>query len=136
MRVGRDIGAICRKCGDVWHVVVAVVGGRIAKVECKQCGARHRYRAPEGEVQQAAGGGPIRKQSESGRRKRSPALIPADPSRPPRAYRPSDCYRAGDRVRHARFGEGIVQSVAGPHKVHVLFTSGAKTLIQGRGAGD
>lgn len=133
MRVGSDIGAICRKCGDVWHVVVAVVNGRIAKVECKQCGARHRFQRPEGGVRESARPASLRGRSGSGHGKRPAPVVAADPSRPPRAYRPSEHYRAGDRVRHESFGEGVVQSVAGPHKVHVLFTSGAKTLIHGRG---
>src|SRR5678815_1711262 len=35
--VGADVEALCSKCGDVWHVVVAKVGERIVKVQCKQC---------------------------------------------------------------------------------------------------
>ena len=31
--VGADIEALCGKCGDTWHVVVALVNGKIAKVE-------------------------------------------------------------------------------------------------------
>ena len=30
--VGEDIEALCGKCGQVWHVVMAKVGTRIAKV--------------------------------------------------------------------------------------------------------
>jgi len=46
--VGADVEALCSKCGDVWHVVVAKVGEKIAKVQCKQCGGYHRYRSPHG----------------------------------------------------------------------------------------
>ena len=42
--VGQDIESICNKCGDVWHVVVAKVGDKIAKVQCKECNGYHRYR--------------------------------------------------------------------------------------------
>ena len=31
-RVGADIEALCSKCGDVWHVVVAMVGPEIVRV--------------------------------------------------------------------------------------------------------
>ena len=31
-KVGQDIESICGKCGDVWHVVVAMNGTAIAKV--------------------------------------------------------------------------------------------------------
>jgi hypothetical protein len=44
--VGADIEALCSKCGDVWHVVVAKVGEAVVKVQCKQCGGYHRYKSP------------------------------------------------------------------------------------------
>ena len=46
--VGADVEALCSKCGDVWHVVVAKVGEAIVKVQCKQCGGYHRYKSPHG----------------------------------------------------------------------------------------
>ena len=46
--VGADVEALCSKCGDVWHVVVAKVGAQIVKVQCKQCGGYHRYKSPHG----------------------------------------------------------------------------------------
>jgi len=42
--VGQDIEALCGRCGQVWHVVMAMMGDRIAKVVCKRCGGHHRYR--------------------------------------------------------------------------------------------
>ena len=42
--VGQDIEAMCGRCGQVWHVVMAKMGDRIAKVVCKRCGGHHRYR--------------------------------------------------------------------------------------------
>ena len=48
--VGADVESLCAKCGDVWHVVVAKVGDRIARVQCKQCGAPHRLKPPGGPV--------------------------------------------------------------------------------------
>jgi len=128
MRVGRDIGAICRKCGDVWHVVVAVVDARIAKVECKQCGGRHAYRAAAGEADAA----PRRRTTAKARTRKSPTVVEADLSRPARPYRASDRYEAGDRVLHPSFGEGVVQAIAGPTKVHVLFAGGPRTLVHAR----
>jgi len=29
---------MCGRCGQVWHVVMAKMGDRIAKVVCKRCG--------------------------------------------------------------------------------------------------
>jgi len=125
MRVGADIQAACRKCAE----------GRIANVECGECGARHRYRA-------AAGASPARKSSVSprGARSRSAArkakpIVAADPSRPRRPFRTSDTYAVGDRVVHPSFGEGVVQAITGATKVEVLFEVGAKTLVHSRTAG-
>lgn len=135
MRVGRDIGAICRKCGDVWHVVVAVVDGRIAKVECKQCGGRHRYKPADGEAAPRARRTTSKSTSASARaRAAKTELIVADPSRPPRSYAASESYTQGDRVVHPNFGEGVVQAITGPTKVQVLFASGEKTLVHARKA--
>ena len=47
--VGSDIEAMCKVCGDVWHVIVAKIGEKITKVECKQCGKQHRFK-PTGDA--------------------------------------------------------------------------------------
>lgn len=130
MRVGSDIGGICGRCGDVWHVVVAVVDGRIAKVECKQCGARHRHRPADDEPRRGA----ARQASRTRKPGRaSKPVVDADPSRPRRPFRATDTYAVGDRIVHPSFGEGVVQALRGPTKVEVLFEAGPKVLVHGRG---
>ena len=47
--VGSDIESMCNSCGDVWHVIVAKVGEKITKVQCKQCGKQHRFQ-PTGDA--------------------------------------------------------------------------------------
>ena len=42
--VAKDIEAVCSKCGESWHVIVAVSDGKIAQVQCKSCGGYHKYR--------------------------------------------------------------------------------------------
>jgi hypothetical protein len=128
MRVGGEVQAVCRKCGTVWHVVIALADGRIANVECGDCGARHRYRPA---AAAKAGKRPAAK-ARAPRRAAAP-LVEADLSRPCRPFRPSDTYEVGDRIRHEHFGEGVVQAVRGPTKVEVLFGVGPKTLVHGRG---
>lgn len=134
MRVGSDLEAVCRKCGEVWHVVIAKIDGRIVKVECKQCGARHAYRPVPG-----AGAAPATRRaarrgasSSRTRSRAKPPIVAADPSRPPRPFRTTETYQAGDRVVHATFGEGVVQAVTGTTKIEVLFEVGPKTLVHGR----
>ena len=129
MRVGADVEAICGPCGEVWHVVVAVAPGRPAQVECKECGARHRYRAVGGTP-----AAPRRTARATGRstRKPAPALVEADLSKPVRPFRTTDTYAAGERVKHPAFGAGVVQAVKGPSKVEIQFDAGPKVLVHGR----
>ncbi len=137
MRVGSDIEAICKKCGDVWHLVIALADSRIAKVECRECGARHRYRGVKRENEAVRGKPAARATSSRARALKQkqavqkPAVM-ADESRPRRAFRMTDTYAVGDRVLHASFGEGVVQEVAAPTKIVVLFDVGSKTLVHGR----
>jgi hypothetical protein len=129
MRVGSDLEAVCRRCGDVWHVVIALTGGRVAKVECRECSARHAYRAVRG-----ASPGPERpKPGGRARRSRKASIVEADPSRPRRPFSPRESYEVGDRVTHPSLGEGVVQAVNGPTKVEILFAVGTKTMVHGRG---
>jgi hypothetical protein len=129
--VGQDIEALCGKCGTVWHVVMAKMGERIAKVVCKRCHGQHRYRLENG----APDAGPA---TEGRRPTRSttarvaaptPRAVPAfDPAIPPRRYSPSEVFAAGDRVSHPTFGVGVVAAFPGPGKVEVIFPAGARVL--------
>ncbi len=135
--VGQDIEDICTRCGDTWHVVMAKVDDRVAKVVCKLCGGQHNYR---GEPSTPA---PTPSASSwPGRRRRTtkrvpvtpPAPPPFDPSRPPRAYSPRDGYTIGERLIHPTFGTGVVSGSPGPGKVEVIFPAGARTLASAKAA--
>ncbi len=129
--VGEDIEDICTRCGDTWHVVMAKVGDRVAKVVCKLCGSQHNYR---GDKQPSSAGGA--KSSWSVGRKRkiakaaptAPAPVVFDPSKPPRPYAPKDDYRVGERVTHRTFGIGVVSATPAPGKIEVHFPGGLRTL--------
>src|SRR5262249_9625241 len=130
--VGADIESICSKCGDVWHVVVAKVGDKIAKVQCKQCNGLHRYKPPGGPVAAPRGAAPVRA--------RKPAPVPAPTtaaalSRRVRRYAPADAYTPGDRVNHPSFGLGVVESSPGPGKMQVFFPGGRRVLAQAKAPG-
>lgn len=134
--VGEDIEALCGRCGQVWHVVMAKMGDRIAKVVCKRCGGHHSYRLEKpvgGETAAAAGAAkkaPVRRAT---RRPTGPVpvvAIPAfDPSKPPRPYAAKDNYAAGERVAHPTFGVGVVTGSPGPGKVEIAFPSAARVLV-------
>jgi len=135
--VGQDIEAMCGRCGQVWHVVMAKMGDRIAKVVCKRCGGHHRYRdenadaassdAPARPRRPAFGSG--RRANRSARASAAPTdLPPFDPAKPPRTYAARDSYIAGERVAHPTFGVGVVSGSPGAGKVDVVFSSGSRVL--------
>jgi len=132
--VGADIEALCSKCGDVWHVVVAKVGEEIVRVICKECGAQHRYRHPSK--------APTRRSSSSSSSPRAPRApkvverfatpaVAADLSKPVRPYKASEQFEVAERIEHPKFGQGVVEATE-PGKVTVFFAVGRKILVQAR----
>lgn len=134
---------MCGRCGQVWHVVMAKMGDRIAKVVCKRCGGHHRYRDDNAAADSSgdAGARPRRPTFGSGRRSTrtqrtqsaTPELPPFDPAKPPRTYAARDSYVAGERVSHPTFGVGVVSGSPGAGKVDVVFGSGARVLACAKG---
>lgn len=133
--VGVDIEALCSKCGDVWHVVVAMVGDTIAKVQCKECGGYHRYRSGKAAAKTAKTTTTKRKSAASKVSARiDTAQVEPDLSRPVRVYRASEPFALGDRIDHPTFGMGIVDGIPGDGKIDVFFPSGRKVLAQAKAA--
>lgn len=133
--VGADVEALCSKCGDVWHVVVAKVGDKIAKVHCKQCGGDHRYKSPHNapaEKKLPAAIRPAREPKAPVERFEKPA-VSADLTKPAKPYRASELYEVGERIEHPSFGQGVIE-IAEPGKVTVFFASGRRVLVQAKAA--
>lgn len=133
--VGADVEALCSKCGDVWHVVVAKVGDTIAKVQCKQCGGYHRYKSPHGAPaakKLPATNRPPREVKTPVERFERPAVA-ADLTKPARPYRASESFEVGERIDHPSFGQGVIE-LAEPGKVTVFFGSGRRVLVQAKAA--
>jgi len=135
--VGADIESLCAKCGDVWHVVVAKEGDKIAKVQCKQCGAYHRYKSVRGATEAQKRPNPFapkppREPKAPVERFEKPAIA-ADLTKPSRPYRASERYAAGERVDHPSFGQGVVEIVDGG-KITVFFATGRRVLVQAKDA--
>lgn len=129
--VGADIAALCSKCGDVWHVVVAKVGEQIVKVQCKECGGYHRYKDPSGKAAKKSSTPRAPREHKVVERFEAPAVA-ADLSRPVRKYAASEKYEVGDRVDHPTFGTGTVEIVE-TGKVTVFFAVGRKVLVHAKG---
>ena len=133
--VGADVEALCSKCGDVWHVVVAKVGQQIVKVQCKQCSGYHRYKSPHGaaaDKKLPATHRPPRESRPPVERFEKPAVA-ADLSKPSRPYRASEQFEVGERIEHPAFGQGVIE-VAEPGKITVFFPSGRRVLAQAKTA--
>ena len=131
--VGSDVESMCNSCGDVWHIVIAKVGEKITKVECKQCGKRHRFR-PTGDAPAANLAPPKRSASKRPRRRVAAAEAPSvalDPGRPTRRYALSERFALDEQIEHAKFGRGVVCEVE-PNKIRVRFPGGIKTLMHGK----
>lgn len=132
--VGSDVESYCGKCKrETWHVVLAMVDGAIAKVQCKLCDAQHRYRRP--------GSATPKKPKASSGRARKPAqpvetpgpAVEADTKRPIRKYKASEQFEVTERVDHVKFGLGVVEQ-SEPGKVTIWFPGGRKVLAQARQA--
>lgn len=134
--VGADIESICSKCGDVWHVVVAKVGDKIVKVQCKQCGALHRPKAPQPPPKAARTARAPSRAPATGRGRSASAELPSpaqpDPSRTSQPYKVTTWFNVGDQVQHPTFGLGLVAELPSPGKVQIRFAEGMKLLIHGR----
>lgn len=144
--VGADVEALCSKCGDVWHVVVAKVGQQIVKVQCKQCSGYHRYKSPHGAPPEKKLPAAIRPPKEAGETKTAAAkpaakpverfekpAVAADLSKPSRTYRASESFDVGERVDHPSFGQGVIE-LSEPGKITVFFASGRRVLVHAKSA--
>lgn len=141
--VGADVEALCSKCGDVWHVVVAKVGEQIVRVICKECGGQHRYRSPHGAPKDKRQPTIASKNAAAAARAEKPAAskapverfekpaVAADLSKPVRQYSAILKYEVGERVEHPQFGQGVIE-VAEPGKITVFFAVGRRVLAQSK----
>lgn len=133
--VGADVEALCSKCGDVWHVVVAKVGEAIVKVQCKQCGGYHRYKSPHGAPKEKRQPSlstpkPPREPKAPVERFEKPAVA-ADLTKAVRNYSAVLRYEVGERVEHPMFGQGVIE-VSEPGKITAFFASGRRVLAQSK----
>ncbi len=139
--VGKNIDAFCSRCGfTLAHVVLYEVGGAVQGVQCKTCGAQHRYRGARTGVSRDIAA--ERRRSREAPRPRPP-VRPSDSrvwqqrsaAAPPDAvvwdYRLTERYETGDILNHPQFGRGFVEA-ATADRMEVIFREGRKTLAMNR----
>lgn len=135
--VGNDVEALCNTCGDVWHVIVAKIGDKVTKVECKQCGKQHRFKptgdAPEANLKPAKRTvvSAASKAKSPSRARTTTTEIVHDPYKAVRPYALSERFELGEQIQHKKFGPGVVCGVE-DDKIRVNFNEGLKVLLHGR----
>ena len=139
LKVGGELEAWCTSCRQMkWHVIVALVAGRPAKVECHGCHKQHQYRAtPPGTPAEGSARSPRARASRP-----AAAAAPTDDldamiagrGGEARAYSPNERFEVNDVVRHPSFDVGVVTATPAPQKVEIAFRDGRKILLHDRGA--
>jgi hypothetical protein len=136
-KAGQEIDAYCTRCKlDLTHKIVAVVGNKPVRVECRTCYGIHNYRPPRS----AAAATPAAPRSaprvagaSPGKSARSapapePSLAPPDHAHI-MIYRPADRFSTGSWISHKTFGVGLVLRELSPTKIEVRFESDTKVLV-------
>lgn len=129
--------ARCTRCREVTnHTIVAMVGERVARVQCNTCSGVHNYKSavePKAPTVKAAAAkaAPASRKSPKGTAaaelKEWETLRPAMQAERALPYTMVGKYKLNDLVNHPTFGLGVVKSV-GVSKVEILFEGGKKLL--------
>ena len=130
LAAGGHIAAKCTKCKDTTnHTIIALVDGKVAKVECNTCGGLHKYRPPTAKkapsktraaATKAAKINKIEVEWET-------HLDNADPTTAT-SYSMKMGAKTGLLIQHPNFGLGRVISTTKPNKMEVFFQDGIKIL--------
>lgn len=151
LKTGGEVDSFCTKCRMMLnHRIIAMVGPKPVRVECSTCGSHHNFREyPPGEAPRATSSGS--KVSAVGAGPRAPRVshvAKAEQERRDREqqwekaiagkamgdfkrYNVGGTFTAGELIRHAKFGDGVVTRVIDANKVEILFKDEARTLAQG-----
>ena len=135
---GTVIEAKCTRCRTVMnHTIVAMVGDKIARVECNACHGTHNYHPLKPPKEPAAAKAAPKKAPVPRKAKVDPETAAREewaalqPDMDPDKAIPYDMerkYRMNALLLHPLFGLGIVKAVLPPNKVSVLFSDAKKLL--------
>lgn len=133
-KVGGDTLSYCGKCKrELSHVIVSMVGNRVARVECKTCRSQHNHK----------GAAPVSRGSRTSSGPKKVATVrvrevweqkrQALRGKVPLNYNVKEVFKLGDVIQHPQFGMGFVEEVKKGGKITVLFSETEKILIHGMG---
>lgn len=137
---GDELLAYCGACKmDLMAVVVAKVGPKIARVQCKTCKKERAYRPPKGLSEPAKGsaGGASRSARGAAAESRTveeewTKLMAGAAAARKVKYTPKAQLQLGDVIDHPTFGQGVVTKLSHPDKASVLFREDLKMLVHSR----
>jgi hypothetical protein len=138
LSAGGFVETRCTRCRDIKnHTIVAMVGEKIARVECNTCHGTHNYHPLKADKGTASARDPQKKAATTRTARPDPAAaaaaewealqsgMDASQSIP---YDMNGKHRLGTLLLHPVFGLGIVRLVMPPNKIEVLFQGGKKLL--------
>lgn len=120
----------CSKCKEATnHTIVAMVGSKVARVECNICGSVHNHRdTKEPGVRRERN---VRKPAAPRKTRHletwESIIAEADKSNVV-VYNMQTPVKTGDLISHPTFGLGKVTSTTRPNKMEVIFEQGVKLL--------
>lgn len=140
--VASELLAYCTSCRmDLNHIVVAMKGDRVAKVECQTCKKIHVYKTPKGITTpdttkkkrgaKASKGVDDAAQNATSITAEWEKLMSLHREAPRKTYNTKASFALGDKLDHPTFGEGIVGKLIFPNKLEVVFKANIKILIHG-----
>jgi hypothetical protein len=135
-KTGHDIDSFCRKCKMLLaHVIIAMDGASVAKVECKTCRSIHAYKpekaTPARATKKASASTTTRTKKVSSEDSYTDMMRGQDLSRALR-YKPQAVFEEGHVLNHPTFGFGVVTRLLDGSKIDVLFPIGSKILVHNR----
>jgi len=128
LSTGGDTDSYCTKCKlSLEHIILAMNGGVVVKVQCKTCGSIHKFRGMPGLGPKSPGRrgsallSPEKTQElwEAAVREAAGAEMP---------YSMEGAYHVGDVIIHNTFGKGVVQMIFF-EKCSVLFRDKKRVLV-------
>ena len=132
--VAKESMAYCTSCKiDLNHMVVAMKGDRIAKVQCLTCKKEHTFKAPKGATEPKKKRGKAAKETPEEKASTVEAewekLMATHKDAPLKSYNTKGQFLLGDKLNHPTFGHGIVGKLIYPNKLEVIFKNDIKVLI-------
>lgn len=130
LSAGKEVDSMCTKCRlELGHLIVAMVGDKIAKVKCKTCGSVHNYREAKKTVSAVKKTTTskmskeiVKKAELSWEDRVSRAKGPEIP------YEMGRAFKVGDVITHEIFGKGVVLQVL-TKKCNAIFSDKERMLV-------